>query len=934
MSPATFKSLSRQFDTTREEIIARMRDRISLHQRTKLTQQEKDELIDIFISRLQMIDDADLIERLCEREIALLEEGYPAATVAKNYLPKYRKAIALAIEENRIKLNERNSHVYTYFKDGESHLTTEHWALTYLKYDRADYEKFARSTIASNNLKQDSLKAVNPDLYLEAVDSLLESSQPLELAIAIAATTGRRYSEVMARGDFSPTNHPYQIHFSGQLKKRGLRDDEYLIYTLVPAELVLDALERFRTHPEIAELENASISKLNQLNTPINRLVQHYFQDTEIVPVLVGEAGVTIQNLRGLYGEIAVHFFCPTEMGPHRFIQQRLGHLIADSDLASSKNSGSTEHYFHYYLVDSQGKQLSDKGVLLEQLDSSPKTIVEDRNGFQEESATVKQLELPTQDQNDSETDFTEPASGDDVLHDVLHSSSLNVLQEDSSTHQISPPQNESLPPNSDRQDARGASLPNNENQGQSDRSQEEKVTSFDVTQNKNESETIPLPQNSLVRERVLSTSTSNQTLNSSALNFPKFLAIIKTLIESDDYQHLVVGLMAATGLDAASLLKLLVFKEAAAPHLILYCQQLHPSHQPLQQLLTLLDADEVLDAIARLRRDRDAIDFAHRLTGEEINQAVQHFTPDVLESIGLRSDLNLSQQYRDLIPLVLKENISDRFPWSSLSQDTQSHLEQWQQHFQCDLDTTLNQLMQLATEALSSSPSQNNVRSPNSSSSVPLNPSTYSPSPPEPSPWLAISRLTEIVARLSDRIIEQNDRLMNFPSQNQGHSLSQGVSSHRAFDSAPRSRESKVRSSEQKHPSLSTPSFTANKATSILQTKPLVESDSAVDLEAFKKMSSEELKHSRAKGAPIEKLRRALDALMSFNQQQAEPKQMWRINTHLLQQLTGCFNSSVKTFVKKHQQLIDSHNQQFGLTNVRHNGVHKKIDPNDLIHW
>ena len=227
--------------------------------------------------------------------------------------------------------------------------TTEHWALTYLKYDRAAYEQFARSTTKNNNLKQDSLQPVNPHLYLEAVSSLLDSDDPFELAIALAAVTGRRYSEIMARGHFQPTEHPYQINFSGQLKKRGSADS-YTTFTLVPAQQVLSTFHLFRTHPTISDLQDASIEEINQFNTPINRLVKRHFQATNLIPVLTNEAGVTIQNLRGIYGEIAVYLFCPADLGVHRFIQQRLGHLITDPELSHGKNSGSTEHYFHYYL--------------------------------------------------------------------------------------------------------------------------------------------------------------------------------------------------------------------------------------------------------------------------------------------------------------------------------------------------------------------------------------------------------------------------------------------------------------------------------------------------------------------------------------------------------------------------------------------------------
>lgn len=272
--------------------------------------------------------------------------------------------------------------------------------------------------LANNNLKQNSLKPVNKQLYLEAVSSLLESSQPEELAIALAAVTGRRYSEVMARGDFSPTDNQYQIHFKGQLKKRtahgevsspcgrskkrGNDDDSYTIYSLVPAPNVLSAIERFRTHPNITELRDASIEEINQLNTPINRLLKHYLQDTLLVPVLEGEAGVTIQNLRGIYGEIAVHFFCPPNMGTHRFVQQKLGHSIDDSDLSQRKNSGSTEHYFHYYLVDDDGKQLAQKGVKLEKLSSHSENNTENETNKIESKTQIQQLEIIKEENSSS----------------------------------------------------------------------------------------------------------------------------------------------------------------------------------------------------------------------------------------------------------------------------------------------------------------------------------------------------------------------------------------------------------------------------------------------------------------------------------------------------------------------------------------------------
>ena len=909
MSVAAFDPLSKQFDTTREEIIDNFRDRISNNKRSKLTKQELEELIDIFITRIQSINDAELIQQLCEDEIALLEEGYPQATVAKNHLPKYRKAISSAIDENRIVLNSDNSHSYTYFKDGEEHLTIEHCALTYLKYTQADYEKFAQATIANNNLKQDSLKPINKQLYLEAVSSLLESSQPEELAIAIAAVTGRRYSEVMARGEFSTTDDPYQIHFKGQLKKRTAyapmrgayrrskkRDgdnDSYTIYTLVPAHSVLAAISRFRTHQDIAALEDASIEEINQLNTPINRKIEHYLQDTDLVPVLEGEAGVTIQNLRGIYGEIAVHFFCPPNMGTHRFIQQKLGHLINDSDLSQRKNSGSTEHYFHYYLVDNDALQLAQKGVKLEQLSVS----------FENKLEQIQQLEIiEEEDSSSASTNSVEP-----IVQNI----------ESSSNHSMSKTESKKSSP----------ALINEKDEIASLNPYAEKTS--DKLDNNNSEHHEAISQ----RSAKLCASTNPTLLRTDKLE--KFLTSIQTLIDIDDYRSVLVGLMASTGLDAASLLKLLVFKEAAAFHLILYCQQLHPPHQPLQQLLTLVDAEVVINAIARLRRDTNAIDFAHCLTGEEINQQVQRFTPDILRSVGLSSALDLKAQYQDLIPLLLKE--SDRPLWSSVSEDTYSSIEEWQQHIGCDLDTTLNELMNLASSALSDRGNEDSSRVPPKSDSFP---------PDERLPWLAVSQLANTVNLLAQRVVRQSDSGMSSQSPNPKHYTNKSVSRN-SSNSAPASKlqsntvtpsSSRQNNSLQLNNSDRACSSDESKVKNLKnkeQKSPSSESswDLSVD-EALKNIKSDELRSSRANGAPIEKCARALRAVIQYNQQQELPEQMWRINTSLLQQLTGSFNSTVKKFVLAHQSIIDEHNQHFGLTKPRHNGVHNDTDPNDLIHW
>jgi hypothetical protein len=383
---------------SRQLIIDRYRQRIAASERTRLTKTDLAELIVEFIDRLAIIKNKAKIQELCTAEIALLEEGYPQATIGKVYLPMYRKAIQTAVDDGLLPLTKNTSREYTYSKrnSGETGQTIDHFALDYLKYDSATYSQFAGISAERNNLKQDNLQPVNPDIFLAVAADLLNSADPFDLAVGIAATTGRRFSEVVAKGTMTATNDLYWISFAGQLKKstykKNAEADSYLTPCLLPAAIVLDAMGRFRQHPRIAALADFSAIEINRsLADSVKRSVIRNFSDTGIVPILPSESAVTVHNLRGIYGEICSHFFCPPDRAVSRFVQERLGHVISADELKRA-NSSATQHYFHYYLVDSNGQHLGAKGIKLGE--PTPIEIVAD--DYEDLNATPVQLELLT----------------------------------------------------------------------------------------------------------------------------------------------------------------------------------------------------------------------------------------------------------------------------------------------------------------------------------------------------------------------------------------------------------------------------------------------------------------------------------------------------------------------------------------------------------
>ncbi len=376
---------------SRQLIIDQYRQRIAASERTRLTKTDLAELIVEFIDRLAITKNKAKIQELCTAEIALLEEGYPQATIGKVYLPMYRKAIQAAVDDGLLPLTKNTSREYTYSKrnSGEVEQAINHFALDYLKYDSATYSQFAGISAERNNLKQDNLQPVNPDIFLAIAAGLLTAADPFDLAVGIAATTGRRFSEVVAKGTMTATSDLYWISFAGQLKKRS-KADSYLTPCLLPAAIVLDAMERFRQHPRIAALADFSAIEINRsLADSVKRSVIRNFGDTGVVPILPSESAVTIHNLRGVYGEICTHFFCPPDRAISRFVQERLGHVISADELKRA-NSSATQHYFHYYLIDSNGQHLGAKGIKL------GKSMPNMSDNYADLDATPVQLELLT----------------------------------------------------------------------------------------------------------------------------------------------------------------------------------------------------------------------------------------------------------------------------------------------------------------------------------------------------------------------------------------------------------------------------------------------------------------------------------------------------------------------------------------------------------
>ena len=352
---------------SRDEIISEYLARIDRHDRVKLSTEERAFLVQDFIGQLQSLESAEAIEQLCRNEVEMLERGYGAGTNSTiNYLSKYRTAVAQATEQGKLPMTEETSFFFKGRKQtGEPIQALQHLAYDLMRYDNSIYLSNRKQTNIGNNERQDNPQPFNPDRYLGKAAQLLQSQEPETLALGIAAVTGRRHTEVAVSGRFSQTQHSYLLTFEGQLKKAD--PIAYTILTLLPAEQVLEAIDRFRGFPPVQALAGLTSAdrEVAAFRARVNTRVRHHFQDTQILPLLPGFQSVSVHRLRAAYARVAIHYWLPGQgVNEQRWLQFYLGH-VAPGEMRDAANSNSASHYFGYCLVNDQGKPITVTGIKL-----------------------------------------------------------------------------------------------------------------------------------------------------------------------------------------------------------------------------------------------------------------------------------------------------------------------------------------------------------------------------------------------------------------------------------------------------------------------------------------------------------------------------------------------------------------------------------------
>lgn len=371
--------------------------RENIQKMTELSEERKQRIANLIL-QLRHTSDPEAIAALGQAEHDWVYENYKNSSAGTFLSNEYIPAIMEAFPQS----------------EGETLAPTEWWqkvngkkvkrhlVIKTLKPTLDEWDERNLPTKQNAATKADGKLPLYPEPFVEKASSLLDSDHWPTLTAALIALTGRRPTEVVWCGRFEAASD-YTLMFSGQLKKGLIETPSFEIPTLIEANRVLDALLRLSRIPRIIEIRRLPEAELagNASNKMINYQVRGHFSSLlEAPPRNDGTTKLSGSNLRAAYGKIATYFYCPPTAEPIFYCGKILGHQI---DNYQAEALATTIHYFTYRIVDDEGDFIGDLGVRLgregvkqlykkaRQLAVSGEAAPPTTNGSEETASTVSQ---------------------------------------------------------------------------------------------------------------------------------------------------------------------------------------------------------------------------------------------------------------------------------------------------------------------------------------------------------------------------------------------------------------------------------------------------------------------------------------------------------------------------------------------------------------
>lgn len=171
----------------------------------------------------------------------------------------------------------------------------DHEIMRHLTLPAATKVQLATDAVETLEQRATNTVSINYHWLVDKISELLSASEiradglsvPFfsHLALGLALATGRREIEILKLGRFEKVGE-FELEFSGQAKRRGGVDygESYRIYTLLKADLVLEAFAKLRAMPEVLELQHLDNTEVNRrVAKTLNTLAKRVFGNQERV---------------------------------------------------------------------------------------------------------------------------------------------------------------------------------------------------------------------------------------------------------------------------------------------------------------------------------------------------------------------------------------------------------------------------------------------------------------------------------------------------------------------------------------------------------------------------------------------------------------------------------------------------------------------------
>ena len=271
-------------------------------------------MIDKFIETLKKQETPLMVKRLCEKERELIVKKRPNLCSLKNAFTAYRNCLKETVGPNYEVKNQSVLYI----------------ALSILRLSTAEQKEFSARKKKQITIEQSNLRPIyDVDGYINKAIALLDTSEPIKMAVGLCALTGRRLAEIFSTAKFEKAEDNNHVLFSGQLKAKNSRElIAYKIPTLYDASIIITTLKKLRVVKK--DYTTISLNEIHDLiSWRVNKIYKDHFKGFYPEPLKP-------KDMRALYATICYAKNPDERISDQVFYSRILGHGENDIDTAGS----------------------------------------------------------------------------------------------------------------------------------------------------------------------------------------------------------------------------------------------------------------------------------------------------------------------------------------------------------------------------------------------------------------------------------------------------------------------------------------------------------------------------------------------------------------------------------------------------------------------